>query len=89
MICKLPIANARLTPLAAKTVYHSDAFWGLLKHCNAYWNHLSKEERRRNFLALQRGEEVRTPFTDRNGVRFVVVTDAKRTETILKLEDEP
>lgn len=89
MICKLPIANARLTPRAAKTVHPSDAFWSLLKHCNAHWHHLPDPERRKNFLALQRGEEVRTPFTDRFGVKFVVVTDAERRGTLLKLVDEP
>lgn len=89
MKCLLPIGDARRSELASKVVHHSDAFWSILKHCYGDWRHLTPAQRRDVYAALRNGEEVITRFTDRNGIAFIVITDAARTSTVLKLANEP
>ncbi len=89
MKLKLPIKNAILSPLAAKHVCTADALVAVVKHCYGQWEHLPAAERRDRYCAVQRHDAVSTPFTDRNGVSFIVATDAAWKSTVVKLPSEP
>lgn len=88
MKTKLPAMNTRISPLARERIHPADAILAMPRHCLGHWEHLPPADRRRNNLALENGQEVVTPFTDRNGVAFIVVTDAHRTCTKIKLPEE-
>lgn len=88
MKTKLPAMNTRISPLARARIHPADAFLAMLRHCLGHWEHLPAAEQRRINLALENGEEVVTPFTDRHGIAFIVVTDAERTGTTIKLPEE-
>ena len=84
----LPIANARLSPRAARAVHPFDAFCSIIKHCYGDWRHLAPPQRLDLLVSLRNGEPVKTPFVDRNGIAFIVLTDVARTATTVKLADE-
>ncbi|HEY3569942.1 MAG TPA: hypothetical protein VGP73_18555 [Thermoanaerobaculia bacterium] len=74
--------------LAALTESHEGAHRFLSRHLAWDWGDLPEEEKERNALALYTGNPLRSAFTTRLGVPFLIVTEADRSATTICLPHE-
>lgn len=87
MNLKLARFNVGHVSIAAKNVHNADAWEGIRKHLNGDWGEASGNEKFNNDQNVWRHKEcVISRHRDRNGVRFIIVTDFTRHTTTLTTE---
>ena len=84
-VAKFPFGNVVATRLAAETLFAMDIENALLRHVKADWGDACAEDKASNDAALAHGGRHLTDSTDRNGVKFWIITEADRSATTILL----
>lgn len=85
---KLKLGELLITPNAKKNIHLPDALKALIRHQNGDYGDVSEADKEANRKAQELGEQVLSAYTDRNGVKFWIITEADGyCTTILMPED--
>lgn len=85
---KLKLGELLITPNAKKSIHLPDALKALIRHQNGDYGDVSEADKEANREAQELGEQVLSVYTDRNGVKFWIITEADGyCTTILMPED--
>lgn len=85
---KLKLGELLITPNAKKSIHLPDALKALIRHQNGDYGDVSEADKEANREAQELGEQVLSAYTDRNGVKFWIITEADGyCTTILMPED--
>ena len=85
---KLKLGELLITPNAKKSIHLPDALKALIRHQNGDYGDVSEADKEANRKAQELGEQVLSAYTDRNGVKFWIITEADGyCTTILMPED--
>lgn len=72
----------------AKKLLQADVAKSVLRHITGDWGDLCEEDKRVNTEALRFGEGLLSTYLDRNGTRFLIITEADRSATTILLPEE-
>ena len=72
----------------AKQLPQADVARSLLRHITGDWGDLCEEDRRVITEAVRFGEGVLSSYLDRDGTRFLIITEADRSATTILLPYE-
>lgn len=85
---KLKLGELLITPNAKKSIHLPDALKAIIRHQNGDYGDVSEADKEANRKAQELGEQVLSAYTDRNGVKFWIITEADGyCTTILMPED--
>jgi hypothetical protein len=73
-------AQSRLDPAGVLEAIH--------RHSIGDWGELDDEDRMENELSLREGFRILSAYTDRNGTRFWIITEADRSATTVLLPED-
>lgn len=76
------------TPGVLEKVHPEDAMQCLGRHCRCDWGDLCEDDRAENDRALRERGRLFSAYTDRNSVRFWIITESDRSVTTLLLPEE-
>lgn len=84
----LKLGELLITPTAKKNIHIPDALSALVRHKNGDYGEISEEDKEANREALTTGERLLSAYTDRNGMRFWIITEADRYCTTILLPED-
>lgn len=85
---KLFLGELLITKGAKAQLHIPDAVHALNRHSKCDFGEVSEADKEANMEALEHGDRILSAYTDRNGIRFWIITEAdRRTTTILLPED--
>lgn len=82
-----PFGRIKMTP-GAELLAQADVAKCLLRHLEADWGDISNADKRVNDEALLYGSGLLSSYVDRNGKKFMVITEADRSITTVLLPEE-
>lgn len=85
---KLPLGMLLITRGAKMKLHLPDAMKALIRHENCDFGEISEEDREANVEALEDGDRILSAYTDRNGVKFWIITEWDRTSTTILLPED-
>jgi len=88
MKSKFPLGQMVITPNAQATLHPEDVFLSLALHAVGEWGELDDEDRHSNEVSLQNGGRLLSAYTDRNDIKFWIITEADRSVTTVLLPEE-
>lgn len=88
MITRLQLGSTYATRGAIASLHPEDMSRALLRHASGDWGDVPPEDREENELSLKEGFRILSSYTDRNGTRFWIITEADRSATTILLPDE-
>jgi len=77
-----------ITQNAKKTLNELDVLKALSRYIDYDWGEVNKEDKQANDNALKRGERVLGVYSDRNGNKFWIITEADRSVTTILLPED-
>lgn len=77
-----------ITPGADKTINRKDVMRSLVLHLNGDWGETSEADKELNEESLETGGNIMSAYTDRNGVKFWIITEADRSATTVLLPED-
>jgi hypothetical protein len=88
MKTKFPLGQAFITGNALDKRDPDDVLRAIVRHASGDWGEVCDEDKRINDQGLEHGTRVLSAYTDRNGVKFWVITEAERSVTTILLPDD-
>lgn len=85
---KFELGQTVATPGALAAIHPEDLFACLIRHAAGDWGDLDEEDKAENELSLREGFRLLSAYTDRNGTKFWIITEADRTVTTTLLPSE-
>ena len=85
---RMPLGRIAIAEADRKVLHPEDLKEALDDHARGSWGGCDALERYENEQALRTGGSVGSEFCDRNGVRFLVVTEGSRTVTRVTVLEE-
>lgn len=85
---KLALGSLYITKGAKAKLHIPDAVKAMTRHANCDFGEISEEDRELNMQAVEIGERVVSSYTDKNGVKFWIITEADRYCTTILLPEE-
>ena len=76
------------TPGAAEALDVDDAINSLRRHARGDWGVVSENDKAANEEALVTGGRILSAYTDRNGIKFWIITEWDRSATTILLPSE-
>lgn len=73
---------------AKETLNELDVLKALSRYIDYDWGEVSKEDKQANDNALKRGERILGVYSDRNGNKFWIITEADRSVTTILLPED-
>jgi hypothetical protein len=61
----------------------SDLDSALSRHCRGDWGDVSRNDWLMNDWSVENGDRILSSYTDRNGTKFWILTDAERATTMI------
>lgn len=86
--CAVPLGRTVITPAALATLNPDDVVVSLARHARGDWGDIGPEDRKENEYAVSRCLRLLSVYSDRNGTRFWVITEADRSATTVLLPDD-
>ena len=80
-----PLGTLVITSNAGAQLHPEDVAQSLARHARGDWGELSPEDREENELSLKDGYRLLSAYTDRNGTKFWIITEADRASTNVEL----
>jgi len=77
-----------ITPRAQETIDPADVFEAIQRHSMGDWGELCDEDRQENEVSIQNGFRVLSAYSDRQGAKFWIITEADRSSTTVLLPDD-
>ena len=87
-IQNLSLGELLITPAAKRKIHIPDALSAIVRHKNGDYGEISEEDKAANVEALADGDRILSAYTDRNGVRFWIITEADRYATTILLPED-
>ena len=85
---KFELGQTVATPGALVAIHPQDLFECMVRHANGDWGELDDEDKAENELSLREGYRLLSAYTDRNGTKFWIITEADRSYTTTLLPSE-
>lgn len=77
-----------ITKNAKETLNELDVLKALSRYIDYDWGEVNKEDKQANDNALKRGERILGVYSDRNGNKFWIITEADRSVTTILLPED-
>lgn len=77
-----------ITNGALEVLIQHDIFLALDRHIEKDWGELCKEDWELNDYAVKNNERLLSSYTDRNGIKFWIITEYDRSATTILLPEE-
>ena len=88
MDSKFPLGQIVMTTNAQATLHGEDILSALARHAACDWGEVDDEDKHSNDQALQEGSRLLSAYTDRQGVKFWIITEADRSVTTILLPED-
>ena len=85
---RFPLGQTVMTATAQQTLHPEDVLVYLRLHDSGNWGDLCAEDIVHNDLALKEGSRLLSSYTDRNKVKFWIITEADRSVTTVLLPED-
>ena len=85
---KLRLGELYITKGANAKLHIPDAVTAMTRHANCDFGDISEEDRELNMQAVEIGERVVSAYTDKNGTKFWIITEADRYCTTILLPED-
>ena len=85
---KFPFGRIVTTSNALNSLTYDDILAGLLRHVTGDWGDVSKDDRKENDRALEKGSRLLSAYQAGNGVKFWIITEANRSATTVLLHED-
>lgn len=85
---KFELGRIMITRGAQEVLSHQDVLTALGRHLTGDWGQVGSEDWQENELSLREGFRLLSAYTDRNGVKFWIITEADRSSTTVLLPSE-
>lgn len=85
---KLNLGQLLITPAAKRSIHLPDAMKALISHQNGDYGEISEADKEANQEALVTGDRLLSAYTDKNGVKFWIITEADRYATTILLPED-
>ena len=83
-----PLGQTVITRTAESVLNPEDIFVSLRRHAAGDWGDVCPEDKAENELSLQEGFRLLSAYTDRNGIKFWIITEAGRQATTILLPED-
>ena len=77
-----------ITPNAMNQLQADDVYAALRRHAGGDWGEVDAADRAENDLSLREGFRLLSVYSDRNHVRFWIITEADRSVTTVLLPED-
>lgn len=88
MCTKFSLGQTVITPNALNTLHPEDFPRALTRHGVGDWGDICDEDKAINEQSLKYGARLMSTFTDRNGTKFWIITEADRSVTTVLLPED-
>jgi hypothetical protein len=85
---RFPLGQLVITANAADTLESRDVADALRRHAHGDWGEIAPQNVSENELSLKKGFRLLSAYTDRNGVKFWIITEADRSATTVLLPED-
>lgn len=85
---KFGLGKLYITKGAQAKLHIPDAAQAMKRHANCDFGEISEEDWEVNMQAVEIGERILSAYTDKNGTRFWIITEADRYCTTILLPEE-
>jgi hypothetical protein len=85
---KFSLGRVVATPNAVAATCREDMETALARHAAGDWGECGREDWRENELSLKEGFRLFSVYSDRNGVKFWIITEADRSATTVLLPED-
>jgi len=82
------LGTVLITKHALRQICEGDLFRSFIRYSMGDWGELPDQDRRANEKSLGTGGRLFASYTDRNGRRFWIITEADRSVTTLLLPED-
>lgn len=83
-----PFGQTVITPNALDRLHPADVRAALQRHGTGDWGDVPAEDKTENELSLKQGFRLLSAYSDRNGTRFWIITEADRSATTVLLPED-
>ena len=83
-----PLGQTVITRTAESVLNPEDIFVSLRRHAAGDWGDVCPEDKAENELSLKEGFRLLSAYTDRNGIKFWIITEAGRQATTILLPED-
>jgi hypothetical protein len=83
-----PLGQTVITPSAMGCLDATDVYNALRRHARGDWGDLKPEDKTENEVSLKEGFRLLSAYSDRNGNKFWIITEADRSATTVLLPDD-
>ncbi len=84
----IPLGEVLITPRALGALNLADVYNALQRHAQGDWGEADPSDWRRNNAAVADGTRILSPFRDRDGIEFWLISDANRLATTVLLPSD-
>ena len=84
----LSLGRTVITPNALHTLDPRDVYGAITRHARGDWGEVCPQDAQENELSLRRGFRLMSVYSDRNGVKFWIITEADRSSTCCLLPED-
>ena len=85
---RFPFGQTVITSNALARLHAEDVYQALGRHARGDWGELGPEDVAENELSLKQGFRLLSAYTDRNGTKFWIITEANREVTTVLLPED-
>ena len=83
-----PLGQTVITANAADALHPADVLDALRRHARGDWGEVCAEDAAENELSITEGFRLLSAYTDRNGVKFWIITEWDRSATTVLLPED-
>ena len=88
MSTEFPLGQTVITSNAQRTLHPEDVVQCMARHAANDWGEVNDEDKHLNDQALKDDDRILSAYTDRNGVKFWIITEADRSATTILLPED-
>ena len=88
MSAKFTLGQTVITSNAQRKLHPEDVIQSLTRHSAGDWGEVCEEDKKHNDASLKDDSRLLSAYTDRNGIKFWIITEADRSATTVLLPDD-
>jgi hypothetical protein len=85
---KFGLGQMVITPNALNQLNTEDVHSSICRHAHGDWGEVDEHDRQENELSLREGFRLLSVYTDRQGTKFWIITEADRSVTTVLLPED-
>ena len=85
---KFPLGQTVITTNAKNTLHPEDVLAGITRHAQGDWGDCCDDDAAENDFSLRKGFRLLSVYSDRNGTKFWIITEADRSATTILLPED-